>query len=222
VTAAPGPPPIGIGRSLAVLGASYLAGAIPFSNLVARWRGGQDLRSVGSGTVSGTSLYRVAGFGALALGGSLDVAKGAVGPALAGPDHPMLAALAGASAVCGHNWSVFLRGRGGRGISPALGALLVFDWAGAAVLAAGLAGGRVARNTAVGSLAADVALTPVLGYRRGRPGLVAGGAIVTAMLAKRLSGNQHAPARRVYLHRLVYDRDSAEPIDPLRSFVPAP
>ena len=69
---------------VAVLAAAYIAGAIPFSNLMARRRRGVDLRSVGSGTVSGTSLYQVAGFGALAAAGVCDVAKGSVGPLLAG------------------------------------------------------------------------------------------------------------------------------------------
>src|SRR3954451_5465687 len=106
-----------------VLAAAYLAGAVPFSNLMAKRRRGVDLRAVGSGTVSGTSLYEVAGFGALALAGVCDVAKGAVGPALAGRDRPARQATACAAAVAGHNWSRFLGGAGGRGISPAIGAL---------------------------------------------------------------------------------------------------
>ena len=71
-----------------VVASSYLAGAVPFSNLTARRTRGVDLRDVGNGTVSGTALYQVAGFGPLALGGVLDVAKGAVGPLLAGRDRP--------------------------------------------------------------------------------------------------------------------------------------
>ena len=51
-----------------------------------------DLRDVGNGTVSGTSLYRVAGFGPLALAGIADIAKATIGPLLAGSDRPALAA----------------------------------------------------------------------------------------------------------------------------------
>src|SRR5438067_2391695 len=145
-----------------VLGVAYLAGAIPFSNLMARGARGVDLRRVGAGTVSGTSLYEVAGFVPLAVAGICDVAKGAVGPALAGPDRPELAAAAAAAGVAGHNWSPFLRGAGGRGISPALGALLVRNWPGTAVLLGGMTAGRLARETALGSFVADVALVPVL------------------------------------------------------------
>src|SRR3954452_5357757 len=110
-------------RPFVVIAASYLAGAIPFSNLMAKRRRGVDLRTVGPGTVSGTSLYEVAGFGALAVAGICDIAKGAVGPALAGRDRPGLQAAVCAAAVAGHNWSPFLSGAGGRGISPAIGAL---------------------------------------------------------------------------------------------------
>src|SRR2546423_4428071 len=110
-------------RPLVVLSAAYVSGAIPFSNLMATRRRGVDLRDVGSGTVSGTSLYQVAGFGALAVAGICDIAKGAVGPALAGRDRPVLQAAACGVAVVGHNWSPFLGGAGGRGVSPAVGAL---------------------------------------------------------------------------------------------------
>src|SRR5207244_1892983 len=95
-----------------VLAAGYAAGAIPFSNIAARRARGVDLRAVGTGTVSGTALYRVAGFGPLALAGIFDVAKGAVGPVLAGRDRPVLAAAGGGLAVAGHNWSPFLAGAG--------------------------------------------------------------------------------------------------------------
>ncbi|MGA7271454.1 MAG: glycerol-3-phosphate acyltransferase, partial [Acidimicrobiia bacterium] len=67
--------------AVVVMALSYLVGSIPFSGLVARLLRGVDLRDYGTGTVSGTGLYRVAGFGPLVVGGVLDVAKGSVGPA---------------------------------------------------------------------------------------------------------------------------------------------
>ena len=79
--------------SLAVLAAGYVAGAVPFANIAARRRAGIDLRSHGTGTVSGTGLYEVAGFAPLAAFGVLEVAKGAVGPLLAGRHRPGLAAV---------------------------------------------------------------------------------------------------------------------------------
>ncbi|HZD18368.1 MAG TPA: glycerol-3-phosphate acyltransferase [Actinomycetota bacterium] len=194
-----------------VLGLAYLAGSIPFSNLVARGTRGVDLREIGSGTVSATGLYRVAGFVPLAIAGSLDVAKGAVGPVLAGRDRPVLAALAGGAAVTGHDWSLFLRGAGGRGISPAMGSLVVNGWPGVAVLGAGLAGGRLARRTSLGCFLSYLALVPVLAITRGRRGALAGAAVLVPLLAKRLVGNAPPPPgrsrARVLLHRLVHDQD---------------
>ena len=106
-------------QAAAILVLSFAVGAIPFSYVAGRRARGVDLRRVGTGTVSGTSLYRVAGFGPLAAAGVLDVAKGAAGPGLAiAAGHPALAAVAGGAAVVGHNWSPFLRGAGGRGIPP--------------------------------------------------------------------------------------------------------
>jgi acyl phosphate:glycerol-3-phosphate acyltransferase len=198
---------------VAVVAIAGLAGSIPFSNLAARARAGVDLRHVGTGTVSGTALFDVAGFGPLAVAGVCDVAKGAIGPVLAGRDRPGLAAAAAGASVAAHNWSPWLRGAGGRGISPALGALVVGNWPGTFTLAIGLAAGRLARRTGLGSFLADVALVPVLYRTRGRAGVLMGAAVVGPLLAKRLTGNRR-PTRRtlgVYVQRLVFDRDPDGP-----------
>lgn len=196
-----------------VTAAAFLAGAIPFSNLMARWVRDVDLREVDTGTVSGTSLYNVAGFGPLAVAGVLDVAKGAVGPLLAGGGaHPVLAAAASGAAVAGHNWSPFLRGAGGRGISPALGALLAWQWPGAVVLVLGLAVGKLVSHTGAVSFAADVALVPALAVTRGSAGAWAGVAVLVPMITKRLLGNAPPTERspRAYARRLVFDNDGVD------------
>jgi glycerol-3-phosphate acyltransferase PlsY len=163
--------------------------------------------------VSGTSLYHVAGFRALAVAGVGDVAKGAVGVLLAGRQRPRLAGIAAAAAVAGHNWSPFLAGAGGRGLSPAIGALLPYQWPGAATLLTGMTAGRLARQTAVGTLVADAALVPVLRRTGGSAGAWAGAAVLVPMIVKRLAGNG-PPAgdrRAVLLWRLLLDRDTPEP-----------
>src|SRR5262249_7763251 len=149
---------------------------------------GVDLRTVGRGTVSGSSLYRVAGFWPLAVAGCFDLAKGALGPLLAG-DRAVVAAFAGGLAGVGHNWSPFLRGAGGRGIAPALGALLVTAWPGALVLVLGMLAGKVVDETSLGAFAAEVALTPVLALMLGGAGALAGVTIAVPMLLKRVMGN---------------------------------
>ena len=192
-----------------VVGAAFLAGAVPFSQVFARRRAGVDLRSVGSGTVSGTGLYEVTGFSTLAVAGVLEIAKGAVGPLLAGPRRrPALAAAAAGAAVAGHNGSPFLRGAGGRGISPAVGALLATAPVGGAVLLGGMAVGRLAGETAIGSAVADAALVPVVGAVHGANGRRAAWAVLAPMIAKRLAGNRPPASASVLLPRLLLDRDT--------------
>lgn len=198
-------------QAVGILGIAFLAGSIPFSYLAARRARNVDLRRVGSGTVSGTSLYKVAGFGPLAAAGVLEVAKGALGPGLAtAAGRPTLAALAAGAAVTGHNWSPFLRGAGGRGLSPALGALLVVAWPGTILIAAGMLLGWAAKETAIGALIAVLALTPVLAITHGANGALAGIAITVPMIVKRLLGNARPEAGGVhtYLIRFLYDRDN--------------
>jgi acyl phosphate:glycerol-3-phosphate acyltransferase len=192
-----------------VVGAAWLAGSVPFSNIAARVQARVDLREVGSGTVSGTALYDVAGFGPLAVAGACDVAKGAVGPLLAGRDRGVLGAVAATAGVAGHNWSPWLRGAGGRGLSVAFGAFLPLAWPGTVVLAVGLAAGRLRHHSGLGSFLGSVALVPVVSRTHGRVGAVAGTGIVGAMLAKRIAGNRapEDPSLHTYLHRMVFDQD---------------
>lgn len=193
----------------AVVIAAWLAGSVPFSNVAARLVARRDLRQVGNGTVSGTALYEIAGFGPLAVAGVCDVAKGAVGPLLAGRDRPVVGAVAATAGVAGHNWSPWLGGAGGRGISVALGAFLPLAWPGTLVLAVGLAAGRLTRRTGLGSFLAALALAPVLARTHGRAGAVAGAGVAGTMFAKRVAGNHRpsGPWLRTALHRLVFDHD---------------
>lgn len=196
-----------------ILALAFVAGSLPFSNVASKLLAGVDLRDVGTGTVSGTGLYGVAGFPALAVAGTLDLAKGAFGAALAGPARPGLRALAAAMTLAGHNWSPWLRGAGGRGLAPALGATLTFAPEATAVLGLGMTGGRLLRHTAAGCFWSMLALFPVLAVTRGRAGLRDAAAIAAPMVGKRLLGNQ-PPARpglAVYINRLVLDRDERPP-----------
>jgi acyl phosphate:glycerol-3-phosphate acyltransferase len=195
---------------------AFLAGSIPFSNLVARRARGVDLRDTAYGTVSGTSVYRVAGFGALVVSGCCDLAKGALGPLLAGGDRPVVAALAGGAAVVGHNWSPFLRGLGGRGVGPALGALLAIAWPGAVVLLGAMIVGKMFHQTGLGGFVGEIALAPVLAVTNGWEGALAGAAVAAPMLLKRALGNTRPsePGWRPYARRVLLDRDPETPTPP--------
>ena len=176
-------------RDVVVLVLAYLLGSVPFSNLFAVRLRGVDLRTTGTGTVSGTGLYRVAGFTPLALAGVLDVAKGVVAVLLAGPSRPIVGALAGTAVVIGHNWSLFLRGSGGRG----------------------LALGRAREESGLGSFIALVSVVPVLAVTGGTEPALAGACVVTPILVKRVAGNEPASDWNVRVHRLVYDNDGPSP-----------
>jgi glycerol-3-phosphate acyltransferase PlsY len=199
-------------KPLTVLATSFLAGSIPCSNIAARARAGVDLRSVDAGTVSGTSLYRVTDFSTLAVSGISDIAKATVGPLLAGPDRPWLAACAGGAAVAGHNWSPFLRGAGGRGFAPSLGALGVNAWPGVPLMLGGLVAGKATRQTGLGGFAAQCALVPLLARTHGKRGAFVGACIVAPMWIKRILGNAppKEPTLRAYRHRLLFDNDDGD------------
>ena len=119
---------------LAALGAGYLIGSVPFGVLAAGVRG-VDLRLVGSGNIGAANVSRAIGspWGAVVL--LLDLLKGML-PALvillASPAltrrgvEPVLAAVAaGAGAILGHNFSLFLKFRGGKGVATSAGVFLV-------------------------------------------------------------------------------------------------
>ena len=107
----------------------YLLGAVPFGLLVGRVTRGIDLRDYGSHRTGATNALRTLGLRAAALVFLLDVAKGAVAVVLTRvvfADDPLVewaAALSGFAAIIGHNWSVFIRFTGGRGVATSAGAL---------------------------------------------------------------------------------------------------
>ena len=113
---------------LAAVG-GYLLGAIPFGYLVGKaW--GVDVLRHGSGRTGGTNVWRATGqVLPPLLSGLGDVAKGVaavlIGRYLFGSE--LAAALAGAAAVAGHNWSVMLGWRGGAGGATAAAALVALS-----------------------------------------------------------------------------------------------
>lgn len=188
---------------------AYLMGSVPFAYLVARLVSGADLRRWGSGTVSGTGVGRSSGFFPMAVAGIMDIAKGAAAVLPMAADRPWLAALGAGAAAAGHNWSVFLRGEGGRAIATGLGSTLVLAWPGTVVLGLGMGMGRLFHQTGLGSFISQAALPGVLGATHGGTGALLGGALVVPMWLKRLLGNgrPHREAPRVYLSRLLFDND---------------
>ena len=101
----------------------YLLGALSPASLIAR-RKGVDLRQVGSGNPGASNAGRAFGRRIGITVAVLDVAKGAVPAAVFGAIDHRAGLLAGLTAVIGHVSSPFLRGRGGKGVATAAGAIL--------------------------------------------------------------------------------------------------
>ncbi len=151
-----------------VLVSSYLLGSMPVGYLVVRWTRGIDVRQVGSGRIGGTNVLRAAGWKVALASGLLDGCKGLLSVLLArgAGDAPWLWALAGVAAVVGHNFSVFLRFRGGAGTSTSVGgATGLWPWS-LPILAAVLFGvGLGSRRASLGSIAVAIALPTIFVVR---------------------------------------------------------
>lgn len=113
---------------LAAVLIAYLIGAIPFSYLVARWKAGINIYEHGEGNVGARNVYHVVGPQWGVLAGVLDVSKGTAACLLARQLAASQAAflMAGFAAPLGHNFSPFLRFRGGKGVGATIGFLLGF------------------------------------------------------------------------------------------------
>ena len=103
--------------------AGYLVGALSPATLAAR-RNGIDLRLVGSGNPGATNVGRALGPRAGVVVAVLDVLKGVLPAVAFGAAEPTAGLLAGFTAVLGHVTSPLLRGRGGKGVATAAGAIV--------------------------------------------------------------------------------------------------
>jgi glycerol-3-phosphate acyltransferase PlsY len=114
-----------IALASAVVAIAYLLGSIPSAYIVGRLMKGLDIREVGDGRMGAAFTYRRVGLVGGIIVGLMDLSKGAAAVLLAqelvgSPPVLLLAALA---AVAGHNWSIFLRFKGGKGALTIYGAL---------------------------------------------------------------------------------------------------
>ncbi len=108
--------------------AAYILGAIPTAYIFGRVLKGLDIREHGSGNMGATNAFRVLGKGPGTAVLLIDIAKGLVPVAVIAPalglTDPLILVLIGLTAVAGHNWTVFLQFKGGKGIATSLGVLI--------------------------------------------------------------------------------------------------
>ncbi|HZT96202.1 MAG TPA: glycerol-3-phosphate 1-O-acyltransferase PlsY [Chloroflexota bacterium] len=112
--------------TVALAALAYLVGSIPFGLLLTKAVAGRDVRRAGSGNIGAANVSRVAGYPAAVAVLILDAVKGLI-PVLLGRTLGLEAwelALVGGIAVIGHDFSIFLRLRGGKGIATTVGVAL--------------------------------------------------------------------------------------------------
>jgi len=111
---------------------SYLLGSIPTAYKLGRRLRGIDIRKFGSGNVGATNAFRILGptWGIIVL--ILDILKGII-PVTVLADYLLsywdnseivLRIIFALACVCGHNWTVFLRFKGGKGVATTIGVLI--------------------------------------------------------------------------------------------------
>ena len=201
---------------------AYLLGSLPVSYWAARLSRGIDLRNYGTSQVGAGNLFRMTRSWKIGLAVSLfDVGKGALTVWLAWTMGMTIAQqiAVGLAVVVGHNWPVFLRFSGGRGIGSALGLIIVFPvlngypaWdfvAFAGILVIGIG---ILRSTPLPVLVGLTAL-PAISYMLGEPAEISYGflALLIIIIIKRLTANRPvgptANRWKVLLNRLLFDRD---------------
>ena len=148
--------------------AAFLLGSIPTGVIVSRFRG-VDLRKVGSGNIGATNVGRALGRRWAVFVLVVDAIKG-FAPTFLATRLDLAPAAVGVAAVLGHVFSVFLKGRGGKGVATSFGAALAL--APAAALICGALYGLVfacCRISSIGSITAVLAFPAamaVLGDRQ--------------------------------------------------------
>jgi glycerol-3-phosphate acyltransferase PlsY len=182
--------------TVATLVAAYFLGSLPTGYLFGRWRG-IDLRSVGSGNIGATNALRILGKPAGITVLVIDALKGWLAatllPAAAwqwlasgahGTAIPVwLPLVGGLAAVLGHNFTCWLRFKGGKGIATSAGVVLgVLPYAFIAVLVVFAICIALTRIVSLSSLIAAIALLPAAWYWHRHP-LLIGFSVVLALLA---------------------------------------
>lgn len=194
---------------------AYAIGSVPFALMLAKRWGARDLRRVGSGNLGAANVLRASGVKAGVVVALLDIGKGALSVALARAisDQPAAPAFAGAAAIVGHIYPVWLRFRGGKGVATACGVFTVLTpLAMAPTLAVFTVAVWLTKYISLGSVLASLAL-PAVAYLTAAPApAVAAAAGAAALIVFRHRSNL-ARVRRGKEHRLGA-RETARPVSP--------
>lgn len=148
----------------------YWFGSIPFGLVLCALAGYGDIRKIGSGNIGATNVLRTGNKPLAAATLILDSSKGAIAVLLAlwlGDKHAMFGAALGA--VIGHNFPVWLKFKGGKGVATTLGTFIALSWpVGLACCATWLVTALITRISSFSALIA-LALAPIFVVTIGEP-----------------------------------------------------
>lgn len=195
-------------QALTLVCIAYLVGSIPFGLLVSWALARVDIRRHGSGNIGTANVLRIVGKWAATLTLLGDLLKGflPVVAALSLGASELWVAGVGLAAVLGHNWSVYLRFAGGKGVATSFGALLAMTPLPALLgLLTWTAIVLIFRYTSLAALIASVCIPPVILFRTGAGPYLAFSLLAALLIfvrhrdnIKRLwAGTEHRVGQRV-------------------------
>ncbi len=108
----------------------YILGSVPFGYIVGKLFKKVDIRELGSGNIGATNAFRILGPSLASLVIIGDVGKGILSIYLVkylNIDSSLILAIAGIAVICGHDWSLFIGFKGGKGIATTFGVVFAIN-----------------------------------------------------------------------------------------------
>lgn len=198
--------------AIAALVMAYAIGSLPVPYIAGRLLRGVDIREHGSGNVGASNVSASVSRVLLVPVGIAQIAQGCAGVLIARvlDQNAGVQVAGGLAAVAAHNWNPWLGFQGGRGVGPAIGVMLALSLPVLACFALIATAGAVTRRVPEFMLAAILSM-PITAFAAGTDAAITAGfsSLALLLVLKRLMANSapEAGPRRVWLNRLVYDRD---------------
>ena len=123
--------------NISIILISYLLGSLPTGFLIGKYLKNIDLRTIGSGSTGATNVLRNVGKWPALFVFIIDVGKGLIAVTIAkelanqgliDSNQGLIEVLAGISAISGHIWPIWLKGKGGKAVATGLGMFLALSW----------------------------------------------------------------------------------------------
>ena len=116
--------------NISIIFVSYLLGSLPTGFLIGKYLKNIDLRTIGSGSTGATNVLRNVGKWPAVFVFFIDVGKGLIAVKIAQnfTEQGLIEVIAGISAVTGHIWPIWLKGKGGKAVATGLGMFLAISW----------------------------------------------------------------------------------------------